>query len=128
MTCQSCGGLVAVEGLLSRLNAESRFFVHRAQTHLKDRRKLIWVLALCPIIIVPPVLAIMMSLREARKDSEQSSSESFDILVLFAAVSNIILSIMFWKWFGQSVISLGFALGIYLKSIGISSPTGIRSI
>jgi len=48
--------------------------------------------------------------------------------VLIVAICNIVLSVVFWRWIGDSALSMGLSIGLFLKSIGITHPSGLRSI
>ena len=130
MTCHSCGGLVMVEGIFRRLKTEIRYQVNRISESLKDRQTLLWTLALCPIVILPPILALFMSFRSpnAAEEAAHGAARSPDVLIMMVAVCNIILSIMFWRWIGDTVVSMGLSIGLILKSIGVSHPGSLRSI
>jgi hypothetical protein len=121
MTCRSCGGLIVVESFFGQLTAELKYQVGKISQHLKDRKALLWSLALCPIVILPPVLAIFLSFR--RTDNQVTGgSRGPDGLILVAAVCNIVLSVMFWHWVGDTLISMGLAIGLFLKSFGVNHP------
>jgi hypothetical protein len=124
LTCSYCGGVVAVENLLSRLKAELRYHVNRAGNRLRDRSALIWTLAVFPIFILPPVLALLMIFRALRRPdlSEPGAIHRFDVSVFFIALCNIILSIMFWRWLSEISMSSGLSPGWFFRSIGIGSP------
>lgn len=131
ITCRSCGGVVAVESLVSRLKTEIKFQVGRLSENLKDRTVLLWVLAATPILILPPLLALFMSFRSLKAVDGQprATSHNLDVAVLIIAVCNIILSVMFWRWLGEVSMSMGLSIGLILKSIGINHPgTPLRSI
>jgi hypothetical protein len=128
MTCRSCGGLVVVESIFGQLKAEIKYQIGQINKHLKDRTTLLWCLAFCPIVILPPVLAIFLSFRArsaADHEATQGSSAP-DALILIVAVCNIILSVMFWHWMGDTIISMGLSVGIFLKSLGVNHPVGTR--
>lgn len=123
ITCSSCGGLVIVESLFGRLRAELRYQAATLGDRLKDRQFLLWTLALCPIVILPPVLAIFLSLRPRPvSDQPQAPNQPTDMLVIVASICNIILSVVFWRWVGDAAISMGLSIGLFLKSFGITHP------
>lgn len=122
ISCSYCGGVVVVENVLGRLRSEARTQVERLSQHLRNRDVLIWVLALCPILILPPVLAVLMSVRAMREPAVGAAAPRFDILVLIAAVCNIALSVMFWRWFSEISMSSGLSIGWFFKSLGIPTP------
>lgn len=130
ISCNSCGGLVVVESILGRFKTEMRYQSGQVNERLKNRAVLLWTLALCPIVILPPVLAIFLSFRSPKTTDVQAAAEirSPDPLVLIVAICNIILSVMFWRWIGDTAVSMGLSIGLFLKSIGVSQPSGLRSI
>src|SRR5712664_3746478 len=66
LTCGYCGGVVVVENVLGRLKTEIKYQINNASRYLRDGNILIWTLALFPILILPPVLALLMNLRSFR--------------------------------------------------------------
>jgi hypothetical protein len=131
ITCSSCGGLVMVESVLGRLKTEVRYRSAQLNDHLKHGTTLLWVLALCPIVILPPVLALFLSFRASKNADGQAPTGAHppDVLILMVATCNIILSVLFWRWIGDTAVSMGLSIGLFLKSIGISHPpSGLRSI
>lgn len=122
IACSYCGGVVAVENVLVRLRTEARVQVERLSQSLRNRDFLIWVLALCPILILPPALAVLMNFRARRTLEAGAATSRFDAFVLIAAVCNIILSIMFWRWISEISMSSGISIGWFLKSLGIAAP------
>jgi hypothetical protein len=131
LTCGYCGGVIAVENVLGRLKAEIRHQISNASRHLRDRNVLIWTLALVPILILPPLLAVLMNFRSFRASEANPSSavRNFNVFILIVAVCNIILSVIFWRWLSEISLSSGLSIGLILKSIGVSSPgASLRSI
>jgi hypothetical protein len=124
ITCSYCGGVIAVESILGRLKAEARNQIERVSQHLRNRDTLIWTLALCPILILPPVLAAVMSFRSLRASTAEAGPvpARFDALVLITALCNIVLSIMFWRWLSEISMSSGLWIGWFLKSLGVPTP------
>jgi hypothetical protein len=129
MTCHSCGGLVVVEKLFGQLKAETRFHVGRVNEFLRDRTNFLWFLALCPIVIFPPVFAIFFSLRAWAVNGNQKPPRTLpapDTLLIIAAISNLTLSVIFWRWMGDAIISMGLYAGFFLKSLGVHHPLGTQ--
>ena len=124
ITCNSCGGVVVIDSVVGRLKSELKYQVGLTSERLKNRQTLLWVLALCPLVILPPVLAVFLSFQRPKMASDQSPPEarSPDVLIIIVSVCNIILSIMFWRWIGDTALSMGLSIGLFLKSIGISHP------
>lgn len=121
LTCGYCGGVVAVENVVGRLKFEFRSLVARAGTHLQDRTVLIWVLALFPVLVLPPLLALLMNFRTAGTESSGRPGR-FSVSIFLVALCNIILSVMFWRWLSELSLSSGLSLGLFFKSIGINPP------
>lgn len=121
LTCNSCGGVIAVENVLSRLKQEFRYQTERIGWSIRDPEVLIWVLAIFPILILPPLLALFMSFRSARSASPDRpiSNSNLSLFVAIVAVCNIVLSIMFWRWLSELSLS-GLSIGMFLRSLGIN--------
>jgi hypothetical protein len=116
LTCSYCGGVVAIESVSSRLKSELRYQTGRAATALQDRDVLMWVLAFVPLLILPPVLAVLMNL------PGRNPEHRANVFVVAIAVCNIILSVLMWRWLSEFSMSSGLSLGLFLKSLGISPP------
>jgi hypothetical protein len=121
LTCGYCGGVVAVENVTHRLKFEFRDMVAKAGLRLQERTVLMWVLALVPVLMLPPVLALFMMLRPS-SDQAGQSLRGFNVSILLVALCNIVLSVMFWRWLSEVSLSSGLSLGLFLKSIGVSNP------
>lgn len=85
-----------------------------------DRARLIWLLALTPILIGPPLLALFM-LFAGRGEEKKTSDPAFAATI---AVVNVILSVMAWHWLGDRVYSVGSGLWQLLVPFGMGhGPT-----
>jgi hypothetical protein len=128
LTCSCCGGVVAVENVLGWLRSELNYQTNRASQYLRDRNVLIWALALCPVFILPPVLALLMSLRGFRRSEpeQRNATHNLDFIAIpVIALCNIVLSVIFWRWLSEISMASGFSIGLFLKSIGISPPRAL---
>jgi hypothetical protein len=130
MSCNSCGGLVVVENIIGRLKSEIRYQSSQMSARLRKRSVLLWTLAVCPLVILPPVLAIMLSFRKQSVAGEHrdADGDAPDALILVAAICNIILSVLLWRWISDAVWSTAFSFGSFLKSNGSTHPNGMGSI
>lgn len=118
LTCSSCGGVIAVESVLSRLRQEFRYQAERIGWSIRDPGVLIWILAVFPILILPPLLALFMSFRSASPDGPATKSD-LGLFVGIIAVCNIVLSVMFWRWLSELSLS-GLSIGMFLRSLGLN--------
>lgn len=128
LTCNACGGVIAVESVLSRLKQEFRQQAERIGWSIRDPEVLIWVLAACPILLLPPLLALFMSFRSPKALPFDGSAASQSLFVAIVAVCNIVLSIMFWRWLSELSLS-GLSIGMLLRFLGVNvhspaSPAG----
>ncbi len=121
LTCSSCGGVIAVENVLNRLKEEFRHQAERIGWSIRDPEVLIWVLAVFPILIMPPLLAFFMSFRSSRSSSPDNSAtiSNPSLFVAIVAVCNIVLSIMFWRWLSELSLS-GLSIGMFLRLLGMN--------
>ncbi|TGN78936.1 hypothetical protein EOW77_0028890 [Bradyrhizobium yuanmingense] len=121
LTCNACGGVIAVENVLSRLKHEFRHHAERIGWSIRDPDVLIWVLAACPIVILPPLLALFMSFRSSRLVPFEgpASKSNQSLFVAIVAICNIALSIMFWRWLSELSLS-GLSIGAFLRSLGVN--------
>jgi hypothetical protein len=121
LTCNSCGGVIAVESVLSRLKQEFRYQAERVGWSIRDPDVLMWVLAVLPVLILPPLLALFMSFRSSRSaplDGPPAKS-NLNLFVAIVAVCNIVLSIMFWRWLSELSLS-GLSIGMLLRLLGMN--------
>jgi predicted nucleic acid-binding Zn ribbon protein len=121
LTCNSCGGVIAVENVVSRLKQEFRYQAERIGWSIREPEVLIWVLAVVPILILPPLLALFMSFRSSRSEplGRPAAKSDLSLFVAIVAVCNIVLSIMFWRWLSELSLS-GLSIGMFLRSLGFN--------
>ena len=95
--------------------------ISSAAMALHDQNVLMWVLAAVPVLILPPTLALFMSLR--RKEARAGvPKRQVNFAIVIVAICNIILSALFWRWLSEVSMSSGLSIGFFLKSLGISRP------
>jgi hypothetical protein len=125
VTCSCCGGVIAVEGALAQLRQEFRLIATKLGTYLANPDTLAWVLAVFPILILPPVLALFISLRRSSPAQSHNNRgwHRQDFFLPAIAICNILLSALFWRWLGELSMS-GLSVGLFLKWIGFSFPAG----
>lgn len=75
---------------------------------LRDRDYFLWLLATIPLVVLAPVAALVLSVWPSLRPNAQSSQlrGKPDLMVLLVATCNIVLSIVFWKWVGNHLLSL----------------------
>lgn len=120
LTCNACGGVIVVENVLSRLKQEFRHQAERIGWSIRDSEVLIWVLAACPILLLPPLLALFMSFRssEPTPSDGPAAMSNQRLFVAIVAICNIVLSIMFWRWLSELSLS-GLSIGMFLRLLGM---------
>jgi predicted RNA-binding Zn-ribbon protein involved in translation (DUF1610 family) len=126
LVCPSCGGVTAIEIASERLLQHMAGEARRLIPYLRNRAALVWILALIPILIVPPIIAILVMYGSADDDLR-----NFDrTLAATVAVLNVIVSFIFWHRLGHFTLGFGPGLWFFLKSLGvghapIATPTPI---
>ena len=115
MVCPSCGGVVAIEIASRRLRDHIAGQTGRARANLRDPATLIWVLALIPILIAPPLIALFLIYRAGR-----DKPRTFDFaLAATVALLNVVLSILFWRRLGLAALDFGPGLWFFFNSLGV---------
>jgi hypothetical protein len=125
LTCRDCGGILAIEGFMSRLKSESSSFFRRAPGALGKGRLVLWTLALTPLLLAPPLVAIFLVGRQS-KIAEIRADQWLGIVIV--AVCNIVLSILFWRWLAELSFGFGTWIGLFLRSFGMKQSGGLQSI
>lgn len=120
MSCNTCGGVLAIDTLFMRLRQEGSFFTQRLRSVIVEKNLTLWILALIPLLILPPVLAAILSLRAARESTETERSAAFWIIGI--ALCNIILSVLAWRWLSQMSYGVGTLLAPVLPPHGSAVP------
>lgn len=93
MTCQTCGAVVALEAIVAqgRRAAFDVFFDSASSLSRSDAP--IWALALFPMLLAPPILALLLA-RRAQKRGAPFPNATWIIVV---AALNILLSLLLWR-------------------------------
>ena len=89
-----------------------------------DRDRLIWLLALTPILIGPPLLALFM-LFIGRGENKKPFDPA---LASTIAVVNVILSVIAWHWLGDRLYSIGPGLWRLFVPFGMEHGPAIKQI
>ena len=116
--CSHCGTLVTAELEIARIRNEGSKFLHRQLDRLPKRiepHHLIWVCALMPLIVLPPVFSLMYAIFMMRKGDKSLQSSNLDWLAILSAL-NIFFSIVLWAKFHFAGIELFTALFQSIKS------------
>jgi hypothetical protein len=114
--------LIPLEIGVRRLRQEAGVHLLRLAPTKTNRAWATWMLALIPLAIVPPLLALLL----IRKPSEMGVAESDRIWVATFAVVNLLLSFLFWRWLATSVFEIGPALWLHFDELGRRVVPAVR--
>jgi hypothetical protein len=120
MSCNTCGGVLAIDTLLMRLRQEGGFLTERLRSIIVEKNLTLWILALIPLLILPPMLAAILSLRPAREGTETERGTAFWIIGI--ALCNIVLSVLAWRWLSHMSYGVGSLLAPMLPPHGTTVP------
>jgi hypothetical protein len=124
LVCGSCGGIIPFERGSQRVKHHLVAMLFSLRLAFDDRARLIWLLALTPILIGPPLLALFM-LFTGRGEKKKPSDPA---LAGTIAVVNVILSVMAWHWLGDRVYSVGPGLWRLFVPFGMGHGPTARQI
>jgi hypothetical protein len=115
IACSSCGGVVPIE-IVSRRFREQRIAIYSfIRERLRERGYLIWVMALTPVLIGPPLCALLIV--ALRINSERQLEHA--ALIVAVALVNVIVGLFFWHWLSQIMVGIGPYLLMLFKSFGV---------
>jgi hypothetical protein len=125
LICRSCGGVVPIEWGMRGLRDRLAELIDRGRRAFGIRGALIWLLALTPVLIAPPVLALIIIL--ATREHGQHGDRA---LAGTVAIVNIVLSIIAWHWFAGFMFGFWPWLGHYfnLFPFGIEHNPGAKPL
>jgi hypothetical protein len=117
LVCSSCGAIIAIEAFVTGSHA-------RIWRWLSKPDALIWILALIPLFLAPPIFSLFFVYRE-RRSGGSTRDRTF---VILCALCNIILTLLLWKWFGERALAMGSWLQLPWQSNGSSSGVKLLPI
>lgn len=94
--CASCGCLIPLEAAAGRVRRSVRILTAAASRRVLSARSgtLIWILALVPVLVGPPLAAALLAVMRHRKAPR---TEPFPTWLLVVAGANIVLSLAMWS-------------------------------
>ena len=110
--CSSCGSVLPVEFAAKRMRTVLSFLAARTVRRLpRDPAKtLIWALSGVPLLVGPPVAAILIELLQARSQQRVPSG-----WLIMLAAANILLSLAFWASLSANLLSFFHLLADWLR-------------
>ncbi len=125
LVCGSCGAIIPLEIGSRRLRDSAALRLRELHLAPSGQALLTWILALIPLAIAPPVVAMLL----LRRPAHAGVGEADRVWVAMVAVLNIILSIMFWRWFAETALGLGPGLlSFFSDALGRHVPPAAKSI
>jgi hypothetical protein len=117
--CQHCGTLVALELQFAKIRTEARNRFSQRLARLPKRielHHLVWLCALMPIFVLPPVFSFFYAVIMMRRDRNSADAPAWDWLAILSAV-NVVISLALWVKFHFAGTEMLAALLQYLKSL-----------
>jgi predicted nucleic acid-binding Zn ribbon protein len=124
LVCGSCGGIIPFERGAKRVKDHLVAVLLSQRAAFDNRARLIWLLALTPILIGPPLLALFilfMGRGEKKKPSDPA-------LAATIAAVNVILSVIAWHWLGDRVYGAGSGLWRLIVPLGMGHSPMVKQI
>lgn len=118
ISCPSCGGVLAVEDMFGRLKRSIADQAFKLPDQPRTKL-LLWLLAVTPVTIVPPLILIFLGFLLHQQSKEENQVTPTMILV---AVCNIILSAIILRWAGGAIWA--FLLHATPTSVAPVAPSG----
>ncbi|KMO12171.1 hypothetical protein [Methylobacterium platani] len=96
LVCTSCGCLIPVEAAAGRFRRSVRILAAVAAGRLLALRgeALVWIMALVPLLVGPPLAAAALAVMRHRRDARAGP---FPTWLLVVAGANIVLSLAMWS-------------------------------
>lgn len=122
LVCGSCGGIIPLEQGARRVKDYLLAVLFSQRAAFDNRARLIWLLALTPILIGPPLLALFI-LFVGRGQQKKPSDPP---LVAAIAAVNVILSVIAWHWLGDHVYGGVSGLWRLFVPLGMGNKPTVR--
>jgi len=106
--CPHCGSLIGVETAVRRVRGLLHAPIARAREHLPHRLstlQFLWICALIPLVIVPPILSLLAAVRLMGRAAAARWDNQLEWIVTIAAI-NLLLSVLVLSRFHFSLSEL----------------------
>lgn len=124
LICSSCGGVVPIEVASRLLRGHAVERLSHFLSALNERTLLLWILAAAPMLIGPPLLALWLTY----VGSKGRRLLTREIIIVAAALINVIVSILFWRWLSETTFAVWPTIWHFLKSLATEGTPTVRSI
>lgn len=122
--CNSCGGVVPIEEASRRLRGHAGEWLSRLLAVLNERTLLLWILAVTPILLGPPLLALWGVYIRSRREHPKTET----VIIVAIALTNIVMSALFWHWLSETTFAAWPAFWHFLRSLGFESAPAIKTV
>jgi hypothetical protein len=95
MICNTCGGIISLERGKQQLKEGIAGWAESSVSRINSSVFFLWILASTPLLIFPPILAILI-IHRSRKNYPQIDPAN----LVLAAIINLTISAAAWHWFG----------------------------
>lgn len=99
-TCPHCGAIPAVDGAVKRMQSKASLVIRRLWLAVPTTHPIMWVMALTPIVLAPPLTVIWLCLRN---NSLVIRDQRTALWLMIVAAANVIISLLILKWIGTAM-------------------------
>jgi hypothetical protein len=122
--CPRCGTLVALELRIAKIRWRAKAFLNAQFMALPQSffpHYFLWLCAIAPFLLLPPLVSLVISVVSMRRSSEHSGMNDVEWIAVVSAI-NIILSLLILYKFHFSVAEFVSYLGSRLRMIFSVTP------
>lgn len=124
VVCESCGGILPLEKASGWALGGIRNALARFNARYGERSALLWTLALTPILVGPPVIALILLILDRREQPTRAKPLHDHTFVAVVSVINILLGVLFWRWLGAQSFELVQSIWQWLRFPNAPRPLG----
>lgn len=119
--CPRCGAIPLVDHAVDRLRGAFYGLGARAAHAFSGSHGFLWIMALTPLVLAPPLTVIWLCLRKAGMSVRDERTAS---LLMIVAGLNVVVSLILLKWAGGAIMDqIAWLIGAASKQPATSGLT-----
>jgi hypothetical protein len=114
--CMRCGTLAGLEFGVASLRIRARQFFEARRPYSFQRHHLLWVCALAPMVVLPPLFSLLVSIRAMRRPGDDAEAFNLEWIAIISAINILVSALILYKYH-LSLFDMVSAAGALFRSL-----------